>query len=595
MFAATIAGCGGGGATGTGGNGNAGGSGNAGGTVGNAGGSVGNAGGSVGNAGGSGNAGGTVGNAGGGGDPTGNGGGGGTTSSGGGGGTAGGGGTSGGGTCTADPWSVTAVYTGGALVSYNDHTYKAQWWTQGETPGVASVWLDQGACSGGGGGSAGGGGGGGGTAGGGGSAGGGGTPVGGNAGPYDRIGYFAQWGIYGRNFPVKSVVDTGEADKLTVINYAFENIDPVNFTCLMATKASGTDGNDPSQGDGAGDQFADYTKSFDATTSVDGVADVYSQTLKGNFNQLKKLKAKYPNLKVVVSLGGWTFSKFFSDVSATDASRKKFVASCIDMYIAGNIPVSDGAGGPGTAAGIFDGFDLDWEWPGGDTGHPGNHYSAADKTNYGLLMTEFRTELDALGKHYLLSAFLPADPGKISAGIDLPTVFKALDYGDVQGYDFHGDWEPTQTNHGAALYDPAGDPSTSKFSGDIAINAYLSQGVSANQITLGLPLYGYGWTGVSAGSNHGLWQPATGLASGVWVPGTNDYKVLAPMFSTVYHDTTAIAAWGYDGTNFWTFDDPWVFGQKAAYIKSKQLRGAMVWELDGDDGSLITALDAGLK
>ncbi|HEX4460657.1 MAG TPA: hypothetical protein VIA18_21910, partial [Polyangia bacterium] len=76
--------------------------------------------------------------------------------------------------------------------------------------------------------------------------GGGGTPVG-NSGPFDRIGYFAQWGIYGRAFPVKSVVDTGEADKLTVINYAFENIDPVNFTCLMATKASGTDGNDPSQ------------------------------------------------------------------------------------------------------------------------------------------------------------------------------------------------------------------------------------------------------------------------------------------------------------------------------------------------------------
>ncbi|HEX4462938.1 MAG TPA: glycoside hydrolase family 18 protein, partial [Polyangia bacterium] len=352
---------------------------------------------------------------------------------------------------------------------------------------------------------------------------------------------------------------------------------------------------DPSQGDGAGDQFADYTKSFDATTSVDGVADVYSQTLKGNFNQLKKLKAKYPNLKVVVSLGGWTFSKFFSDVAASDASRKKFVASCIDMYINGNIPVSDSAGGPGTAAGIFDGFDIDWEWPGDDTGHPGNHYSTSDKTNYGLLLSEFRTELDALGKHYVLSAFLPADPAKIAAGIDLPTVFKALDYGDVQGYDFHGDWEPTQTNDGAALYDPAGDPSPTKFSADIAINAYLSQGVSPDQITLGLPLYGYGWTGVAAGSNNGRFSTATGLATGVWVPGTNDYKVLKPMFATVYHDTTAMTAWGYDGTNFWTFDDPWVFGQKAAYIKSKQLRGAMVWELDGDDGSLIAALDAGLK
>jgi chitinase len=75
----------------------------------------------------------------------------------------------------------------------------------------------------------------------------------------------------------------------------------------------------------------------------------------------------------------------------------------------------------------------------------------------------------------------------------------------------------------------------------------------------------------------------------------NDFKLIGPMFPTPYHDMNAIAAWGYDGTNFWSFDDPWVFGQKAAYIKSKHLRGAMLWELDGDDGTLVGALDNGLK
>jgi chitinase len=153
----------------------------------------------------------------------------------------------------------------------------------------------------------------------------GGTAGGNRSGTYDRIGYFAQWGIYGRNFLVNNVVTTGEADKLTVINYAFENIDPTNLTCLEATKASGTDGNDPNQGTGAGDQFADYQKTFTAAQAVDGVADTWNQPLAGNFNQLKKLKAKYPKLKVLVSLGGWTFSKFWSDVAASDASRKKFV------------------------------------------------------------------------------------------------------------------------------------------------------------------------------------------------------------------------------------------------------------------------------
>ncbi|MCW2504856.1 MAG: hypothetical protein JWO79_3140 [Actinomycetia bacterium] len=56
----------------------------------------------------------------------------------------------GGGTCTAEAWNVSKAYTGGTLVSYNGHTWKAQWWTQGETPGSAGVWTDQGACSGGG-------------------------------------------------------------------------------------------------------------------------------------------------------------------------------------------------------------------------------------------------------------------------------------------------------------------------------------------------------------------------------------------------------------------------------------------------------------
>ncbi|WP_198347960.1 chitinase [Plantactinospora sp. KBS50] len=52
------------------------------------------------------------------------------------------------GTCSAPAWSAGTAYTGGQLVSYAGHTWKAQWWTQGETPGSAQVWVDQGGCSG---------------------------------------------------------------------------------------------------------------------------------------------------------------------------------------------------------------------------------------------------------------------------------------------------------------------------------------------------------------------------------------------------------------------------------------------------------------
>ncbi|TGQ68041.1 chitinase, partial [Mesorhizobium sp. M8A.F.Ca.ET.207.01.1.1] len=103
-----------------------------------------------------------------------------------------------------------------------------------------------------------------------------------------------------------------------------------------------------------GDAFADYTKAFSAAESVSGSADTWDQPLRGNWNQLKQLKAKYPNLKVLISLGGGTWSRGFSS-AARPENRQAFVASCIDAYIKGNLPVTDGAGGAGAALGVFDG------------------------------------------------------------------------------------------------------------------------------------------------------------------------------------------------------------------------------------------------
>src|SRR5205085_9180768 len=120
--------------------------------------------------------------------------------------------------------------------------------------------------------------------------------------------------------------------------------------------------------------------------SVDGVADDPSnpnQHVFGNFNQLLKLKAAHPGLRIEISIGGWTGSKYFSDVAATSASRKAFVQSCIDLFIRGNLPTGgwpEQAGGAGAAAGLFDGINVDWEYPGKDPGN-GAHYSPADRVN----------------------------------------------------------------------------------------------------------------------------------------------------------------------------------------------------------------------
>src|SRR5699024_12411995 len=120
-------------------------------------------------------------------------------------------------------------------------------------------------------------------------------------------------------------------------------------------------------------------------------ADDWPQPLAGNFNQLRQLKAKHPDLKVLVSIGGWTYSKYFSDAAETDDSREHFVSSCLDMFLKGDLPsdLQGGQnGGDAAAAGIFDGIDIDWEYPGSDAGHTGNHYSDDDPENFTKLLAE---------------------------------------------------------------------------------------------------------------------------------------------------------------------------------------------------------------
>lgn len=432
-------------------------------------------------------------------------------------------------------------------------------------------------------------------------------------GNYAKVGYFVQWGIYGRQYFVKNLVTSGAAEKLTHINYAFANIDPVNLTCLQGvTKGTTQDPQDPDQGTGAGDADADYARPMSAAQSVDGVGDTGWETLRGNFNQLRKLKARYPHLKVLISIGGWTYSKFFSDVALTAQSREKFVRSCIDIYLKGNLPTYNGAGGPGSATGIFDGIDLDWEWPGAQ-GHPGNHVRPQDKANNTLLMAEFRRQMDELtettGQRYLLTAFTPADPAKIEAGWDIGPngVFKYMDFANVQGYDFHGagsdnSWEPNRTGHASNLYRDSQDPYPFEFSVDLAIQSYLDAGVNPRQLTIGFPFYGRGWQGVAAGGANGEWQSANGAAPGQFQEeaGTRGYANLIAMVPncTIYHDTQSMSTYCYTGNGgqWWTFDDAWAIQQKTAWLKSKGLLGAMIWEMSGDtsNGTLMTTLHNGL-
>ena len=433
--------------------------------------------------------------------------------------------------------------------------------------------------------------------------------------------YFDQWGIYGNAYYPKNVATSGAASQLKVITYAFENIDPTSHTCFEAVKASdSTNESDPDAGDGAGDAFADYQKSYTSDISVDGTSDSWSQPISGNFNQLRELKAEYPNLRIVLSIGGWTYSKYFSDAAATQASRQAFVSSCINMFIKGNLPTGvDGSanGGTASAAGIFDGIDIDWEYPASADGHTGNDYSTADTANYTALLGEFRSELDAygnsIGKHYLLTAALPSGQDKIAL-IQPAAIANYLDYGDVMTYDMNGAWETTgPTDFQDPLHASPNDPSpviapgNEQYNIDETIKAYtkgdpaygITGGFPASKIVLGVPFYWRGWSGVTAGSNYGLYEPATGASPAqvtTQTAGIAAYKELEAQGlttgSAVHWDPTTDSSWIYSNGDFYTGDTPQAITARGAYATANGLGGIFAYSFEDDDSSstLINAM-----
>ncbi|WP_046774783.1 glycosyl hydrolase family 18 protein [Streptomyces yangpuensis] len=424
-----------------------------------------------------------------------------------------------------------------------------------------------------------------------------------------RIAYYDQWSVYGNAFYPKHLDTRGIAGKLDVLNYSFGNIHPTELTCFEANKAAGDD-NNPNAGDGAGDSYADYQKSFSAADSVDGVADTWNQPIVGVFNQFKELKAKYPHLKINISLGGWTYSKYFHDAAKTDASRKKFVASCIKQYIKGDLPVEGGFGGAGTAAGIFDGIDIDWEYPGSSGGHLGNHYGPEDKQNFTLLLQEFRKQLDAEGaanggKKYLLTAALPAGQDKIKY-IETDKIGQYLDYANIMTYDMHGAWDGDgPTYHQSPLYPSAADPTdpiapgAEKYSIDNAIDSWIdgnpaygiTGGFPANKLTLGYEFYYRGWKGVPAGTTNGLAQTATGGSAARPLSqqaGIAHYKELGGIVdnpSTTFWDDQSKSSYFYKDGEFFTGLNQKSIQARVDYGKQRGLAGAMMYSLLGLDNN----------
>ncbi|MBA2944591.1 glycoside hydrolase family 18 protein [Streptomyces sp. PSKA28] len=367
-----------------------------------------------------------------------------------------------------------------------------------------------------------------------------------------KLGYFIEWGVYGRDYHVKNLVTSGSAGKITHINYAFGNV--VDGKCAI------------------GDSWADYEKPYSAEQSVDGVADSEDQPLRGNFNQLRKLKAKYPNIKVLWSFGGWTWSGGFTEAAKDPAA---FADSCYDL-------VEDPRW-----ADVFDGIDIDWEYPNAC----GLTCDTSGAAGYGNVMSALRAKF---GSKYLVTSAITADAsdgGKIDA-VDYGAASRYVNWYNVMTYDFFGAWAangPTAPHSPLTSY--PGIPAEG-FNSAAAIAKLKAQGVPASKLLLGIGFYGRGWTGVTQSEPGGT---ATGPAAGTYEAGFEDYKVL----KTICPATGRVGgtSYGHCGTDWWSYDTPTTIRSKMGWAKDQGLGGAFFWEFSGDtaNGELVAAINNGLK
>ncbi|TDD25798.1 chitinase [Nonomuraea diastatica] len=366
------------------------------------------------------------------------------------------------------------------------------------------------------------------------------------------LGYFVQWGVYQRGYHVKNIDTSGSAAKLTHINYAFGNVQ--NGQCTI------------------GDSYADYDRFYQANESVDGVADTWDAgALRGSFNQLRKLKQKHPHLKVLFSFGGWTWSGGFTQAAQNPAA---FAESCYRL-------VEDPRW-----ADVFDGIDIDWEYPNAC----GLSCDSSGPAAYRNLMQALRARF---GSGNLVTAAITADGtngGKIDAA-DYAGAAQYVDWYNVMTYDYFGAFAPQgPTAPHSPLTSYNGIP-TPGFHSDAAIQKLKSKGIPAGKLLLGIGFYGRGWTGVTQAAPGGT---ASGAAPGTYEAGIEDYKVLKTRCPAT--GTVAGTAYAHCGNQWWSYDTPATIGGKMSYSKNQGLGGAFFWELSGDtsNAELLTAMRNGL-
>lgn len=280
---------------------------------------------------------------------------------------------------------------------------------------------------------------------------------------------------------------------------------------------------------------------------------------------LSQIRLENPNLKILLSVGGWGASGF-SDASMTQNGREKLVRSAVNIVQNYSL----------------DGIDIDWEYPcirvGGIDG------DSRDKENFTLLMKEFRLVLDQKkDRPYFLSIAAGGDE-YFTLCTQMDQLQQYLDYVQLMTYDLKGGFT-ILTGHHAGLYSNQVDLFPS--SADRAVQCFVQAGVPIEKLVLGAAFYSREWKEVPD-IDHGFNQMAqtVGNYGPPYHTLVNDY--INKNGYIKYWDEEAMAPYLYNGETFISYDDKESLACKADYVRSKNLYGIMYWEYGCDETHTLT-------
>ncbi|QJD87251.1 glycosyl hydrolase family 18 protein [Cohnella herbarum] len=384
-------------------------------------------------------------------------------------------------------------------------------------------------------------------------------------GDYNLITYYTSWSVYERAFQPTDI----DTSKLTHINYAFSDL------CWKGYGSGGV----KCQNEDIPLQ-KDYV--FDGEMVI-GDQEVDLQ----NMETLRTIRAQRPHLNLMVSVGGWSWSKNFSNMAKTEETRRAFANSAVKFLREYRL----------------DGLDIDWEYP-VEGGLESNARGPEDKENFLLMVRTVREALDAAGstddKYYLLT-IASAQSDAFVANADLAHSSAYLDFINIMTYDYSGTWEAL-AHHNAPLYHDGKHPKSSAPRNNVsaAAEAHLNGGVPSYKLVLGVPFYGIGWLGCPPNGQYLTCEGGAipeGESFGTYESRAFDFDDIEANYLNkngyVRHWNEAAKVpylYNSEKRRFITYDDEQSMMYKTSLIKSLNLAGAMSWDISQDGNKTLSTV-----